>query len=220
MNKRSFRGQFAIADLLLALTVVAAWTAFTVSQSRIGRLNDQIQTLQKMTGELSVTDATKYIAIGQTVIRYNDEAWQVHLPEGHEYRLHLATREVQQTGFPEKQQVANISPGLHRIQLSQTREEKDFRFTVAVDDEVKLDVRETADWYESNGSGSTGVGKAQQLSSIDQQLVLKRLRVYIMQSANSSSPAPDTQPVNGLLLWITAQEPSAEQASRITGKQK
>ena len=208
MKKRSSRGQFAIADLLLALTVVAAWTAFAVSQSRIEQLKAQIQTFQKVTGELSIVDLTQYNSIAQTVIRYPDEAWQVHLPDGHKYQLHLVTREVQQTGFPDTQHAVTLSPGLHRIELRQTREDKDFRFRVAVDDEVKLDVHETADWNQSNGSSSTGIGKTQEVLAIEQPLVLKRLRVNVMKSANSSSPAPDSEPVNGLLLWITAHDPA------------
>ena len=71
-----------------------------------------------------------------------------------------------------------------------------------------MEVHETADWNQSGGSGSTGIGKVQEAFAIDQPLVLKRLRVNISQAPNSSHSAPPGQPVSGLLLWITAHEPA------------
>jgi hypothetical protein len=209
MTRFRFRGQFAIGDLLLLLTVVAAWTAYLVSFQRAERLKTEIKNLQKTVGELVVDDTSKLNAIGQTVVRYPDEAWQVYLPEGRTYTVHMATRGIKSEGFPENERTAEIGSGRHRFELRHHRDQqKQLKFVIAVDDEVRIEMQENPDWNKIGGSSSTGIGKTQEAIDVGQPLVLKRLRVNVG-TANSSTTPPPGEPVNGLLVWITANNPAA-----------
>jgi hypothetical protein len=205
-KRRFWRGQFAIADLLLGLTVVAAWTAFGVSRDRVEYLGARIRMLQQSVGELVIEDRTKYNAIAQTAIRYPDDAWQVFLPDGAEYQLNMVVSDILASGFPKPDHQIAMNPGLHKIELRR-RDDGKTRFIITIDDQVALDVKEPSASNAFRASSSIGVHRDQHVQPIDQPLVLKRQRAHETLPGNVSRPIPDNEPAHGLLLWIARKNP-------------
>lgn len=210
MSMHSLR-QFGILDLLLLMAFAAAWIAAGVNSSRIDALQARIDAARRAAEELHVDDPAVYNAIEQTVVRYPDQAWQVYLPAGRQYRLHVVTRGITADGFPANatHQFAELKPGQYRVALVHEQDtDGNPRFVITAGEgpgAVKLVAQETADWNPSGGATSSGVNKQQVTATLVRPLVLKRQRVNVKLPGGSIKSQPGNVPANGLLIWIEAQ---------------
>lgn len=70
------------------------------------------------------------------------EGWDVHIPEGHAFRLCLATREIDESGPAAPEQVAPLAPGRHTLRLVSRHDERGSRFDVRDGSERRLAIEE------------------------------------------------------------------------------
>jgi hypothetical protein len=188
--------------LLLFTAAVAAWVGWWQVEQQSARLQMQIETMQKLQRKLIVHDPAQFAIIELHELWYDEDRWDVYLPPGRNYRLKLATREVDEKELPEPGGEAEISSGRHTVELLQKKlkDPDGFHLAIQVDGQTVLEAREQADWHPSRGS-SDNVGYDQQKQlPVNQPLVIKRRRFMVQQSKTSAS-TPDG-PTAGILIWI------------------
>jgi hypothetical protein len=196
--------QVGLRTLFLLITVVAVWTVYFANRRAIRHYEERIAAMKPLARELFVEDETKFAIIKQEPYWYDENRWLLHVPPGN-YRLCLATREIDESGFPPVIKSTSIAPGRHMLALEQTETNQGWRVAILAGDREILSHDEPKAW--NPGVGSSGGGHFDNLAqqSGSEPLVLFRRRFNEPQPGGGSmSP---TGPVDGVMLWI---EPQAE----------
>jgi hypothetical protein len=200
--------QFGLRTLFLLMAAIAVWTTYFSNRHHIAVLEAGIKAMRPLAHELTVTDADKIAVVKLAELWYDENRWEINLPDGG-YRLCLATREIDSDGLAPVVKSEPLEAGRHSLQLEQQEIKAGWRVTVAGDGKTLLAVEEPKPWYP--GSGSTGGGLYSEISqaAADQPLVLFRRRFFIPDGAGQFKTPSD--PAEGILLWL---EPHASPSRR------
>ena len=202
-RKRRFRLQWSLTTMLLLMVVVAGWVPYFCFRQEISRIEQRIAVMRPMARELIVEDPTQVAVVHLPPLWYDEHRWAIHLPEG-EYRMKLATREVDEEGFPAAVKQTPLGGGEYRIELLQSKVEDCRKMTITVDDRRSHRVIEPIEkpgWPPSHGSSSSGLlGNCTQMPS-NEPIVLFRRR-YMVPTATGGGGRTPQGPSEGLMLWI------------------
>lgn len=190
--------QWSITTLLLLMAAVGVWTSYFRMTSDTERMQADMESLMRLARELIVADPTKYSIVEHHEDWYEDDVWDVHLPEGSRYVVKFATREIAEEGLPEADHVVELDPGRHTIDFKKSF--NDLSAQVIIDGKVAIDVTETDDWKPGGGYSWGGGFQRSTQASTDKPLEIVRMRFH-KRGANGSSSNVDG-PYNGALLWI------------------
>ncbi len=198
-SSRKSRWQFRLRTLFLLVAAIAVWLTFLVNREQNARLRSRIDALQPMAHELLIDDPGKIAVVKLEEYWYDENRWDLHLPPGN-YRLCLATRDVDDPGLAPLRESVPLAAGRHRIALDLEPDASGWRVRVAVDGAKVLEVTETREW--DPGRGSTGGGEYSQSKQfpVEQPLVIFRRRFHRPTGAGSFSTPKG--PCEGILLWI------------------
>lgn len=199
--------QVGTRTLILVVALVAVWFAVWVNRNQIALLETRIRSVSALARELVVEDPAKIAVVKRQETWYDDNQWDLHLPPG-SYQLCLATRGIDQDGWPAITKRVPIEAGRHRIALGQRSPDPDWRVVVSVDGEEVIVVEEPTDWDQS--FGSTGGGRHSSSTQVPKQEPLLLFRRRFVQRDSSGRSGTPTGPANGVVLWIEATtEPPA-----------
>ena len=201
--------QWKLSTILLLVTTIAVWVAAISMTRSTPRLIDEAESVSAIMNRLLIRDPEKYAVLHLQPRSWDDNAWKVWLPEGHRYRLCVATRGVQygpETVFPEKPDVVELQPGEHEIRTMITREDQGWKIVIANSDDEHLQILETADWnkteyYYSHGPG---FGRTEQFGIAQRMLVY---RVVYHKSTRKGETVPRNVPADGLQIWLECLDP-------------
>lgn len=193
------RWQFGVRSLFLLMTAIAVWTTYLSNCRHIAALEAGITAMRPLTHELIVDDADKIAVVKLEQLWIDENRWEISLPNG-QYRLCMATREIDKDGLAPVVKSERIEPGGHSIALEQQQDDAGWRLTVAWDGKRLLTVEEPKKWYP--GSGSTGGGQYEQSAQLaaDQPVVLFRRR--FTRPDGTGQVTESSGPTEGVLLWI------------------
>ena len=198
---RPFVLQWSLRTMFLLTAMVAVLVAYLCLLQQNARLERGVAGMQEWAGELVVED-TKQIAVMKLPETWYDEnRWEIHLPEG-EYVMRLATREIGEQGFAPAAEETPVNSGEHLIELLQSDEGDCRRITVMLDDQSLIETTEASDWDPGHGAPSGGISVRSTQLSPHEPVILFRRRfrprpVGIMPKGIT----------NGLLLWIERIKP-------------
>jgi hypothetical protein len=146
-----------------------------------------------------VDDPDKIAVVKMEELWYDENRWEIYLPQG-QYRLCLATRGIDQQGFAPPMKSELLGPGKHRIELDQQFDGEISRVTVSCDGVSRLAIEEPKEWDSRFGSvGGSDYSQNTQVAA-DQPVVLFRRR-FSHRGANNQMTTP-IGPTAGIMLWI------------------
>ena len=205
--------QWNIATLLLLTAVVAVWTSYFRMKTDTKRMAAELESLARMARELIINDPAQYAVVERHEQWHGEDTWEVYLPEGDRYQVHLATREidgrnftvrgVKQENFPATSHIAELAAGKHVISLEKDFSKDDPSVRVLVDSQPLLEAFEMNDWKTTGGHSWAGSFNESKQLPTNKPLELIRIRFH-KKLPDGSSRAPD-EPYNGVLLWIERQ---------------
>ena len=149
------RWQVGLPTLLLLMAAIAVWMTCFLNRRQNARLEARIQALLPLVHELVIDDPAKIAVVKLEEYWYDENRWEVYLPPG-DYRLCLATRGVDNQGFPTAMKSVPLAAGRHVLSLEQRLEKDIRRIAVAMR-------REGA----ARGQGAQGMGHGLQLVEWD-----------------------------------------------------
>lgn len=198
-KSRATRFQFGLRSLFLLVAATAVWTTYFSNRHRITALEAGITTMRPLAHELVVNDADKIAVVKLEELWYDDNRWEVSLPDV-KHRLCLATREIDTEGLAPVMRSEAIEAGRHSIYLKQREDGAGWLVTAGWDGSRLLLVQEPKEW--NPGSGSTGGGHHSQCtqSAVDEPLILFRRRFSLPSHTGQVTTPPG--PTEGILLWI------------------
>jgi hypothetical protein len=191
--------QVGLRTLFLLITAVAVWTVYFANRGAIRHYEERIAAMRPLVRELTVADVTKFAVIKQEPYWYDENRWELHVPPGN-YRLCLATRDIDETGFPPVVQSTSLAPGRHVLALEQTKTEQGWRVAILDGDREILSHDEPQAWYPAVGSSGGGQFDSLAQQSASEPLVLFRRR-FTQPQPGGRSTTP-TGPADGVMLWI------------------
>ena len=127
---------------------------------------------------------------------YGENRWEFYLPDG-DYRLRLATRGIDDTGFPEPAQDVRIETGRHVVSLEETNLDNGWRIKVICDGKDLIAIDESQEWNAEHGSQSVGQGSPSEQLLREKPVVLLRRRFM-----GELTPTGPVVTKEGLLVWI------------------
>lgn len=196
--------QVSLRTLLLLTAAVGVWVAYFKNRHDTADLAQKITSMRPLARELFVDDPSRIAVVKQEERWYDQNDWKVYLPPG-EYRLCLATQNIDEKELAPINQSVSIDPGTHDLALEQTRiQDKAWRIVVMVDGEEVLRVEEPAGW--NAGHGSSGGGQFSNSTQLPAHEPVVLFRRRFMVPTSPSGYAAPMGPCNGLLLWIESHE--------------
>jgi hypothetical protein len=192
------RWQVGLRTLFLLMAAVAVWLALFVNRQQIAILETRIEVGRKLAHVLIIDDPKKVAVVKMDELWMDDNRWDVHLPPG-QYRICLATRKVDDHGFPLKQESRPIPAGRHRLALELRQEGETCQLRVKCDGSELLAIVERKEWASRGSTGGGEFSTSEQLPA-DKPVVLYRRRYMIQTSTGQFNTPPG--PTEGLLLWI------------------
>ncbi|MDX2036748.1 MAG: hypothetical protein SFX72_08855 [Isosphaeraceae bacterium] len=188
-----------MSTLLLLVSAVSVWTAFFTSYRRNREYTSRIAISRELSRELEVIDPTRPAVVKLLEEWYDENRWDVHLPE--QSRLHLATEGVSAGGLAVPSASAILEPGRRRVELRIEGNESEREMSVLVDGREAIRSRLPDTWNHASGSsGGSQVGSSRQFDR-DAPLVLFRRRLHVTNGDRSTTPA-DGEKAAGAMLWI------------------
>ena len=197
-RRRRYR-QFSVRTLLLVTAAIAVWTAYIANERHNRKLNARIAAMRPLAHELAVEDPNRIAVVKLDELWYDENIWDVYLPPG-QYRLFLATYDIDQDGLAPVRVSAPLAGGRHRLTLEQRREESGWQVAVTGNDAEILTVKEPPEWDPARGSMGGGQFSNSTQIPADQPVVLFRRR--FSQPTTATQPSTPTGPTAGVLLWI------------------
>ncbi len=228
-----WRPRVSLLEILLLTTIVALSIVVEQLWRDVEPLRAEVRQPRSETGRLTIDDPNQVYAVaidwGQTIGR--TWKWRFYLPDNHKYALHVVTRQVPETGFPNSGGSAGESSSLecgeHICEVSARKDESeewylhcviqkvlpDGRFGASSDRTVSLQLKDD-DWIKASGrAGWSGVtSQSQQAFAPDKPLELLRLRprefiptypgVKDASLHGLGTEQPTKGPTDGALIWI------------------
>jgi hypothetical protein len=192
--------QIGLRTLLLLTAAVAVWLTHLKNRHDITDLTQKITAMRPLARELFVNDPSQIAVVKQEERWYDQNDWKVYLPAG-EYRLCLATQDINNDGLAPINSSVPLAAGTHDLALEQKRTaDKAWQTIVTINGEEALRAEEPADW--NSGNGSTGGGQFSNSTQrpANEPLVLFRRRFMVPNSSGGSSTPKGPGP--GVLVWI------------------
>ena len=193
------RWQVGLRTLFLLMAAIAVWMAYFINRRHNAGLEARIKAMTPLAHELIVDDAGKIAVVKLEDFWYDENRWDLYLPE-RRYRLCLATREIDDTGFPAAARSAPIAAGRHQLALEQEKEKDVWRIAVTCDGAALFSVEEPKGWNSDRGSMGGGQFALSEQPPPDQPVVLFRRR--FTRSDDKGSMSVPTTPSEGILIWI------------------
>ena len=204
-RKRRCLWQWSLQTLLLLTAVVAVWVAYFHLRQQIGRLEQEVDSMQQMARELIIEDREQIAVVMLPQMWMDQSRWDIYLPEG-KYVIRLATRQIDQKGLAPPVEQTPIPAGQHRIELMRSDEGAGRQLTVTVDDRPVIEAEEDSGWDPGGASsGGSQIGNCEQRSA-QQPLVLFRRRFY--RPSKGGQNVPPKGPSEGWMLWIEPVGPA------------
>jgi hypothetical protein len=198
--------RWSLTTLLLVMSVAAVWVRVIQVSRQNRELRRRIETMRVLAHELVVEDPEQYALLKQPAEWHGENIWRAYLPPGKSYTMHLATRDLGSNDFPFPAASANLAAGEYVIELRRTRQDqRGWRIQVLVNGAELLGLDEKSDWESSPSFGSQGAGLLSAQSPTTRPLLLERMRFYSIDTQTGKHSS--TEFANGILLWITADEP-------------
>lgn len=193
------RWQIGLRTLFLMTAVIAVWMTVLINREQNKTLEARIKTMRPLAHELVVDDPNQIAVVKQEELWYDENRWDIHLPDG-QYRLCVATRDIDQSGLAPVAKSERIEAGRHELELTQRWTSTGWQVNVIQEGATRLTVEEPKEW--DPGSGSSGGGQF----SLSTQwpagppVVLFRRR-FTRPDARGQMRTP-IGPCEGILLWI------------------
>ncbi len=200
--------QVNTTTLILLVALIASWVAVWIHREQIAVLETRIASASNLARELVVDDPTQAAVVKRLEEWSDDQRWKVYLPPG-DYRLCLATREIDGKGLAPVAGRVAIGGGSHDLAYEQTQKGERWEVVVSVDGAPVLRAEESSDWNLNLGSLGTDGHSVSRQFAMASPLPLLRTR-FRKQDARGATKTPDG-PTEGILLWI---EPAAPDALR------
>ena len=208
------RIQWSLLTLLLLTAVVATWTAGYRMRSGTERLQERIDVLSTIGGELLVVDPEQYAIIECAPKVRDDQLWEVWLPKPGRFELKFLTRGIDlqrppsQTRSdvdPSNVQVVTLNPGRYRLKLEMQKKGDIWHIALLANGEQIIQVEEKADWH--GGGHSTmhdGDPRVSRQQSTEQPLeVLNRTHLFSLGKDESQTTRHEPDELgSGLRIWI------------------
>jgi hypothetical protein len=200
-----------LPTVFLLVAAIAVWLTYVVNRRHNTRLQARIAVLRPLARELVVDDDTRIAIVKLEEMWYDENRWEVYLPAG-QYRLCVATREIDQRGLAPVVKSAPLGAGRHSISIEQQSSGTDWRVVATWDAAGKLTVDEPKEW--DAGLGATTSVEFSQSTQVapDQPVVLFR-RIFSRTTGPGQSSTP-SGPAEGILLWIEPVPRSDVRASK------
>jgi hypothetical protein len=182
--------------LILLIAAIAVWLTDFLNRRQNAVLEYRIRTLLPLAHELIIDDPKKIAVVRLEEFWFDDNRWQVYLPEG-QYQLCLATHGIEQQNLATVRKSAPIAAGIHRIGVEQRRNPDGWQVRVLQGESELIAVTEPKEWNpETGASSSADFSQSTQLSP-ESLLVLIRRRFMRM-----NNPGQSNETTEGILVWI------------------
>jgi hypothetical protein len=188
-----------LRTLILLTASIAVWMTFFINRRHNASLEARITAMRPLAHELEVVDAKKIAVVKLEEYWFDENRWEMYLPDG-QYRLCLATRGIDQLGFPPAAKSAPLAAGRHRIDLEHTQDGAGWQIAVSWDKTRRLAVQEPKEWGPGRASEGGGQFSVSEQSAPEQPVVLFRRRFY--RSGPPGTMSSPSGPAEGVLLWI------------------
>jgi hypothetical protein len=198
------RWQVGLRTAFLLVAALGVWMAYFVNRRHNADILQRIKALVPLAHELVVDDPQKIAVVKMEEYWYGENRWGVYLPGGG-YRLCVATRGIDETGFPQVAKSARIDAGRHVVALEERNDDNGWRVVVLSDDKELIAVDEPKDWKPDGGVQSWGPGTPSEQLPPEKPLALLRCRFMRMSQIAQSGPDVTT---DGILVWIERVPPS------------
>lgn len=212
-RRLGWRWQLGLRGLILLVVAAALGFSIAADRRQIADLTRRVDRLRAMIGELEVADPTQPAAMLTNEHWMKSLTWEVDLPPGPQYRLVLATREIDNNDqFPQPLKSAPLAPGRYCLTASHDWQVKNHVLKVQSGRTTVLDAQELPTWA---GTGMQvrhvlnpthrDVGRTIQ-RPVGRPLPLLRRRFGRPVPGNTTGAweTPDG-PRDGVLLWIESQ---------------
>jgi hypothetical protein len=193
--------------MFLLLTAVAVWTVYFSNRSSIRRLEERIESMRPLARELAVKDERQFAVVKLEQHWYDENRWSVYVPPG-DFRLCLATRDVDEEGLAPVVASAPLAPGRHVLELDYVAVdgasgEGGWRVTVHCDGQEILSAEAPKAWYPSVGSSGGGHFDRMDQLPADKPAILFRRR-FNQPGPNGMGMGSITPkgPTDGIMIWI------------------
>jgi hypothetical protein len=196
--------QLSLRTVFLLMAAIGVWLAYFVNRRHNALVQSRIDTLVPLAHELVIDDPAKIAVVYMEQYWFSDDRWEIYLPEG-KYRLSLATRGIDDKGFPAAATTTPIESGRHIIAFEQRTRADGWRLVALCDGKDVLAVDETKEWEGQHGANTEGQGSPSEQLAPDQPVVFKRMRFmrpYDFSKVTGREAAPE-----GALLWLERLKP-------------
>jgi hypothetical protein len=150
--------------------------------------------------ELVINDDQRIAVVSLEQEWSDQDGWAIYVPPHREYRLCIATRRIDQAGYPSDFKSKPLKPGRHQIMLMKQRSDEGWKVSVWTDDSVFLTADEPNNWGDvSRSFGGDEFSISVQLSA-DEPVILFR-RQFLADDAPGGVMNP-IGPTNGIQLWL------------------
>jgi hypothetical protein len=200
------RPRFTLRVLLFVVALVALIVSL-INTYRIAQRNRLLeaenQRLRNEVGELSIEDETRFHAIQVPADNEFEWAWRIWIPEGHSYRVRVASGQIPKEGFPQSGGTLYLrEAGEHVVRYRIRRDPRNNQWQGTLQTTGGSVGSGSHPWVEWNQRTATtgGVGTSTQsfpAGQPGQQIELARYRVS---QASSSDKIED--PAAGFLIWL------------------
>jgi hypothetical protein len=198
---RRFRRQIGLRTLLLLMAAIAVWMTYHINRRQIQLLESRIRSARPLAHELVVDDPGQYAVVMKDQEWIDDYRWEFYLPAG-QYRLCLATHEIDDNGLAPVAKTAPLEAGKHRLVLEIQSESDDHRVVVSLDGTEELAVEEPKEWFPRRGSTHGSQHEYCTQFPTTQPLIFYRSRFRSATTGNPAFSSIPKRPSEGVLLWI------------------
>jgi hypothetical protein len=194
------RPQIGLRTMVLLIAVIGVGMTVVVNRRQIQALESSLPAIRQLARALKIDDASQIAIVKLDQLWMNSDRWDVYLPAG-EYRICLATQEIDDKGLGALKKSAPIKAGRHRLGLEFQRDGDLWRFQVTADGSELLGTDETKEWGATgHSSGGGDVYSTSTQLPADTPLVLYRRRNGVRVSPTRT--VTPKGPIEGILLWI------------------
>jgi hypothetical protein len=195
--------QIGLRTILLFMAAIAAWMTYVANRQHNAWLRQRITALRPLARELVIDDETQIAVVKLEELWYDENRWELYLPPG-EYRLCVATHNIDRNGLAPVVTSTLLKSGRHSLALEQAEDQAGWHARVTSDGSGRLVVDEPKVWNPGHGSsGGSQISVSTQLPA-NQPAVLFR-RVYMRPFGKGGAQSP-SGPSNGILLWIEPKQ--------------
>ncbi|MEX2176135.1 MAG: hypothetical protein WD872_17365 [Pirellulaceae bacterium] len=198
---RRFTWQIGLRSLFLLTTAIAVWTVYYSNTREIDRLELRIADMRPLVRELVVEDEEQFAVVKLEQHWYDENRWSVYVPSG-EFRLYLATREIDEEGLAPVVASVPLAAGRHLLAHDNVAlpDDEGWRVTVHAGERLVLSTEEPQEWNPAFGWSEGGQFDRSEQLPADKPMVLFRRR--FTQPAPGGRSTTPTGPTDGIMLWI------------------